>query len=46
VAASIALVLNPRDILGEQFEVFAKEVTDTALEISKSMGYFPETTAI
>jgi DNA-binding IclR family transcriptional regulator len=46
VVASIALVLNPRDILGEQLEVLAEEVTDTALEISKSMGYFPETAVL
>jgi IclR family KDG regulon transcriptional repressor len=46
VVASIALVRNPRDILGEQLEVLAKEVTDTALEISKSMGYFPETNVL
>ncbi len=46
VVASIALVCSPPSILGEQLEVLAKQVTDTALEISKSMGYFPEVTAL
>jgi DNA-binding IclR family transcriptional regulator len=43
VVASMSLVCNPLDILGEQLEVLAKEVTNTALEISRLMGYFPET---
>lgn len=41
--ASMSLVCNPRDILAEQLEELTKEVTDTALEISRFMGYFPGT---
>ena len=46
IEASISLVRDPRDIMGEQLKEVAKEVIDTALEISRLMGYFPEVTLL
>lgn len=42
LSASMSLVGNPSQILGENMESLAKEVMNTALEISRSTGYFQE----
>jgi DNA-binding IclR family transcriptional regulator len=46
LSASISLVGDPGYILGKHAEGLAKEVMNTALEISRSMGYFEETHAV
>jgi len=46
LSASMSLVGYPSYILGKHMESLAKEVMNTALEISRSMGYFQETHAV
>lgn len=45
LVASLCIVSNPDDILGEHLEDLANQAKKTTLEISRNMGYFPEPTA-
>ena len=44
--ASICVVGTPSQILGKNMENLAEEIKQTALEISRHMGYFPEAVAV